>query len=101
MVEHLFVVQAVAGSNPVDHPKYGVRGPSGRRNLPVKQNEIISNNVGSNPIVHPIFSGSIPDTWVTLYTGDIGYTFEFTTFGPKGFSSGSNFLESSSKYPKS
>jgi hypothetical protein len=28
---------------------------------------------------------SIPDTWVTFYTGDMG-----NTFGPKGFSIGSS-----------
>jgi hypothetical protein len=29
--------------------------------------------------------GSVPDTWVTVYTGGMG-----NTFGPKGFSSGSS-----------
>jgi amidase len=36
--------------------------------------------------------GSVPDTWVTFYTGDIG-----NTFGPKGFSIGSSLHVSWSK----
>ena len=41
-------------------------------------------------------SGSVPDTWVTVYSGDIG-----NTFGPKGFSIGSSLHVSWSKYPRS
>ena len=37
--------------------------------------------VGSNPTPSASPAGSIPDTWVTFYTGDIG-----NTFGPKGLS---------------
>jgi hypothetical protein len=44
----------------------------------------------------PIFSGSIPITWVTVYSDDIG-----NTFGAKGLSIGSRRMASSSKYPKS
>jgi hypothetical protein len=40
--------------------------------------------------------GSVPDTWVTVYTDDIG-----NTFGPNGFATGSSPQVSSSKYPKS
>ena len=42
----------------------------------------------------PILIGSGPETWVTLCTGYMG-----NTFGPKGFSSGSNTRVSRSKYP--
>ena len=35
---------------------------------------------------------SVPDTWVTVYTEDIG-----NTFGPKGFARGSSLQVSSSK----
>ena len=38
--------------------------------------------------------GSIPETWVTLHSGDMG-----NSFGPKGFSIGSSQQVSSSKYP--
>jgi hypothetical protein len=40
--------------------------------------------------------GSVPDTWVTVYTEDIG-----NAFGPKGFARGSSLQVSSSKYPRS
>ena len=40
--------------------------------------------------------GSVPDTWVTFHSDDIG-----NTFGPKGFARGSSLQVSSSKYPKS
>lgn len=40
---------------------------------------------GSNPVGIASIFRSIPDTWVTVYTGDMG-----TTFGPKGLSSGSS-----------
>jgi hypothetical protein len=40
--------------------------------------------------------GSVPDTWVTVYTEDIG-----NTFGPKGFATGSSLQLSLSKYPRS
>lgn len=43
------------------------------------------------------FKGSVPETWVTLYTGDMGYTM----FGANGYGNGSNLLLVSSKYPKS
>jgi hypothetical protein len=39
---------------------------------------------------------SIPDTWVTVYSGDMG-----NTFGPKGFSIGSSLHVSRSKYARS
>ena len=52
--------------------------------------------VGSNPIGSTNAPRSNPDTWVTQRTGYIG-----NTFGPKGFSSGSNTRVSRSKYPKS
>ncbi len=51
---------------------------------------------GSTPSLATMFSVSVPETWVTERSGDIGYT-----FGPKGFSSGSNSLVSRSKYPRS
>lgn len=35
---------------------------------------------GSNPVGIASISGSIPDTWVTVYSGDMG-----NPFGPKGF----------------
>ena len=44
----------------------------------------------------PILRGSIPETWVTPYSGDMG-----NSFGPKGLSIGSSRHVSSSKYPKS
>ena len=47
------MIQEVEGSSPFGHPKHGLVGPSGRRNLAVNQNEIISNTVGSNPIIRP------------------------------------------------
>src|SRR5689334_11261617 len=37
---------------------------------------------GSNPFGRNAVLGSIPDTWVTVYSGGIG-----NTFGPKGFRS--------------
>ncbi len=40
--------------------------------------------------------GSNPETWVTECTGYMG-----NTFGPKGFSNGSNTRVSRSKYPRS
>jgi hypothetical protein len=40
---------------------------------------------GSNPAGSTSTRGSVPDTWVTVYSGDMG-----NTFGPKGFSSGSS-----------
>jgi hypothetical protein len=43
-----------------------------------------------------IIAGSGPETWVTQRTGYMG-----NTFGPNGFSSGSNTRVSRSKYPKS
>src|SRR5688572_21005583 len=43
----------------------------------------------------PTFAGSIPDTWVTPYSGDMGNSFE-----PNGLSIGSRRHVSSSKYPK-
>ena len=39
----------------------------------------------------PIFSMSVPETWVTERSGDIGYT-----FGPKGFSRGCKVFSSRS-----
>ena len=39
---------------------------------------------------------SIPETWVTPYSGDMG-----NSFGPKGLLIGSRRHVSSSKYPKS
>jgi hypothetical protein len=47
---------------------------------------------GSNPAPATIFFGSIPVTWVTVHSGDIGNTFE-----PKGFWIGSSLQVSSSK----
>src|SRR5882724_11607063 len=52
--------------------------------------------VGSNPTAPTTRLGSSPETWVTECTGYMG-----NTFGPKGFSSGSNTRVSRSKYPKS
>jgi hypothetical protein len=40
----------------------------------------------------PVICRSVPDTWVTVYSGDIG-----NTFGPKGLSSGSSLHVSWSK----
>ena len=51
---------------------------------------------GSSPPRPTIRSWSGPDTWVTQRTDYIG-----NTFGPNGFSSGSNTRVSRSKYPKS
>ena len=51
---------------------------------------------GSSPVAPANIDRSGPDTWVTQRTGYIG-----KTFGPKGFSSGSNTRVSRSKYPKS
>jgi hypothetical protein len=51
---------------------------------------------GSSPHGPTISFRSDPETWVTECTGYIG-----NTFGPKGFSSGSNTRVSRSKYPKS
>jgi hypothetical protein len=47
---------------------------------------------GSNPVIPTIFTWSIPDTWVTVHSGDMG-----NTFGPNGFSIGSSRHVSSSK----
>jgi len=44
----------------------------------------------------PPSQGSVPDTWVTFYSENIG-----NTFGPKGFARGSSLQVSSSKYPRS
>ncbi len=41
-------------------------------------------------------TGSVPDTWVTVYSGGMG-----NTFGPKGFSMGSSLQVWWSKYPRS
>src|SRR5687768_16667367 len=51
---------------------------------------------GSNPLAPTILRGSIPVTWVTDYSGDMG-----NTDGPNGFSIGSRRQVSSSKYPRS
>src|SRR5580700_5925776 len=51
---------------------------------------------GSNPLSPTIVFGSSPETWGTECTGYMG-----NTFGPKGFSSGSNTRVSRSKYPRS
>ena len=51
---------------------------------------------GSNPLAPTKFHWSIPVTWVTVHSGDIGNTFE-----PKGFWIGSSLHVSSSKYPRS
>ena len=51
---------------------------------------------GSNLSERAKTTGSIPDTWVTVYSGDMG-----NTFGPKGFSIGSSLQVSWSKYPRS
>jgi hypothetical protein len=40
---------------------------------------------GSNPFARSNNFRSVPDTWVTFYTGDMG-----NTFGPNGLSSGSS-----------
>ena len=40
---------------------------------------------GSNPVGRATFHGSIPDTWLTDYIGDIS-----NTFGLNGFSMGSS-----------
>ena len=53
--------------------------------------------VGSNPIARSTSHRSIPVTWVTVYTGHMGYR----TLGPKGLSKGSSLLPSRSKNPKS
>src|SRR6267142_2073175 len=44
-----------------------------------------ASDVGSIPVARSITPGSSPDTWVTQRTDYIG-----NTFGPNGFSSGSN-----------
>jgi hypothetical protein len=51
---------------------------------------------GSNPSERATFFWSVPDTWVTVYSGDMG-----NTFAPKGFSRGSSLQVSWSKYPRS
>ncbi len=51
---------------------------------------------GSNPAGVATAVGSIPNTWVTFHTGDIG-----NTFGPKGLSRGSSLHVSLSKWPRS
>jgi hypothetical protein len=43
-------------------------------------------------VFHPVRIGSVPDTWVTVYSEDMG-----NTFGPKGFSIGSSLQVSWSK----
>ena len=55
---------------------------------------LASNLLPKVRILHPWPSdrGSVPDTWVTVYSGDIG-----NTFGPKGFSIGSSLHVSWSK----
>ncbi|WP_210243179.1 hypothetical protein, partial [Mesorhizobium sp. B2-8-3] len=48
------------------HPQFGLRSdPESSKSFQEPQ---------------PQVSGSVPDTWVTVYTGDMG-----NTFGPKGF----------------
>ena len=52
---------------------------------------------GSNPSLSATFrTGSVPETWVTFHSEDIG-----NTFGPKEFARGSSLQVSSSKYPRS
>src|SRR5262245_46884614 len=51
---------------------------------------------GSNPGGASKLLGSIPVTWVTDYSGDMG-----NTDGPNGLSIGSSRQVSSSKYPRS
>ena len=51
---------------------------------------------GSNPAGRTISKRSIPETWVTDHSGDIG-----NTFGLNGFSIGSSLHVSWSKYPRS
>src|ERR1700716_1137120 len=46
---------------------------------------------GSNPVCGTSLYWSVPDTWVTVHTEDIG-----NTFGPKGFARGSSLQVSSS-----
>lgn len=48
--------------------------------------------VGSNPAIPTNKNGSIPVTWVTVYSEHIG-----NTFGPNGLSIGSTRMVSSSK----
>jgi hypothetical protein len=50
----------------------------------------------SNLFGRASISRSVPDTWVTFHSEDIG-----NTFGPKGFARGSSLQVSSSKYPRS
>src|SRR2546425_766952 len=59
----------------------------------VKIAEILGVEVGgSNPLTPTDSQMSVLDTWVTVYSEDIG-----NTFGPKGFSIGSRRQVSSSK----
>ena len=51
---------------------------------------------GSNPAAGTSNVGSVPDTWVTFYTGDMG-----NTFGPIGFATGSSLHLSFSNSPRS
>ena len=64
--------------------------------MEIRQTTEDASDVGSIPIARSINPGSGPETWVTLRTGYMG-----NTFGPKGFSSGSNTRVSRSKYPRS
>src|SRR5262245_36114003 len=52
--------------------------------------------VGSNPTLSASAPRSIPASWVTVHTGDIG-----NTFGPNGLAMGSSLHVTSSKYPRS
>ena len=51
---------------------------------------------GSNPPLSATSRRSVPDTWVTVYTGDIG-----NTLAPKGLLMGSNRELIVSKNPRS
>jgi hypothetical protein len=63
----------------------------------VREKDITNLRVGrSNRSGRAIYLRSVPDTWVTFHSEDIG-----NTFGPKGFASGSSLHVSSSKYPRS
>ena len=59
----------------------------------VRLNSVRDRGVGgSNPLAPTTFRRSIPVTWVTVHSGDIG-----NTFGPNGFSIGSSLQVSSSQ----
>src|SRR6266403_1122895 len=86
-------------SNPQSHPQKPASYMGALLYCVVKPNHATLIRARSVVQVHPgppFKSRSNPETWVTECTGYMG-----NTFGPNGFSRGSNTRVSRSKYPRS